>query len=63
MSYIICTCGNKGCTTKIYTKVVSVNSADIVVTSGEKEISVGLDANSIIQLIVELRELLKELGQ
>lgn len=63
--YIKCTCGNKGCTTELVIYQLGLpGSLDIAIkhTVGDKEIEerIGLNPNSVIQLIGLLKQALIE---
>lgn len=66
MIAIKCTCGNKGCTTKLYVSKSSLYGIDIKITyiDGDKQPSeeIMLDPNAVTQLIAELKAALVDIS-
>ncbi len=66
MSEVKCKCGNKGCSTSIRINFTGIHQIDLQLSwkekGSEKYQTIALDANSIVELIYQLKMALSELG-
>lgn len=65
MQPINCTCGNKGCTTKIFIRE-NTQTIDLVIEHKEKdskeaEYTIALNPNEIVRLVRELKQSLENI--
>ena len=65
MQPIKCVCGNKGCTTKIRINFTGTHAIDLQIVHDEKgqekDETIMLDPNAIVELIGKLKQALTEL--